>query len=216
VSEQLVSNVQSRGRPGASIARLLPSAKAPLALAAFFALPIFFASLMAASLAIEKPRAVEWMRAGHLIRRLHDPPASIEARIWLLAFVPPLLLVLVGLLASHVKRTGIYVVCITAIVGAVLLTVRLGRWERHHTSRYPFGEDNYPDSSTSSLTARGQWEHNAVETVHSLVGYTIGLALAAAAIAAFLEWRRRRHGEAAPIGGSELQQTGGAATTSGA
>jgi hypothetical protein len=197
------------------VRRLFPTAKAPLALAAFLSLPIFFASLMAVSLAIEKPRAVEWTRAGHLIRRLHDPTASIEVRIWLLAFVPPLLLVLVGLLASHVKRAGIYVVCVTAVVGAVLLTVRLGRWERHHTARYPFGEDNYPDSSTSSLTARGQWEHNAVNTVHSLVGYTIGLAVAAAAIAAYLEWRRRHHGERAPVGGSELQQTGGAPTTSG-
>ncbi len=196
--------------------RLIPAAKAPLALAGFLALPIFFASLMAVSLAIEKPRAVEWMRAGHLIRRLHDPTASTEARIWLLSFVPPLLLVLVGLIASHAKRTGIYVVCVAAIVEAVALTVRLGRWERHHTARYPFGEDNYPDSSTSSLVAKGQWEHNAANTVHSLVDYTIALSLAAVAIALYLAWRRRRHGDATPTILSELQQTGGAPTTSSA
>ena len=197
--------------------RLVPSRKAPLALAGFLALPIFFASLMAVSLAIEKPKAYEWMRGGRLFRVLHDPTASNELRIWLLAFVAPLLLVVVGVLASHLRRAGMYVVCVAAIADALALTVRLGRWERHHTSRYPFGEDNYPDSSTSSLVARGQWEHNAAHTVHSLVGYAVALSLVAIAIALYLEWRRRSgHADATPIVSSELQQTGGAATTSSA
>ena len=199
-----------------SLSRLVPAAKAPLAFAGFLALPVFFASLMAVSLAIERPRAVEWTRNGKLIQRFHDPTASTEVKIWLLSFVPPLLLVAVGFAAGHIPR-GLYVVCGAAIVGAFLLTVRLGTWERHHTARYPFGEDNYPDSSTSSLTSRGQWEHNAVNTVHSLVGYTIGLALAGALIAALLEVRRRRgHTAPPPPIGTELQQTGGAPTTSGA
>ncbi len=197
--------------------RLLPESKAPLALAGFLSLPVFFASLMAASLAIEKPRTVAWRDQGKLIQRFHDPAAGTEVRIWLLAFVPPLLLVGVGLLASHVRRAGIYVVCVSAIAGALLLLVRLGTWERHHTSRYPFGEDLYPDSSTSSLVSRGQWEHNAANTVHSLVDYTIGLALAAAAITLYLGWRRRRGiREPTTTEHSELQQTGGAATTSSA
>src|SRR5581483_4820005 len=153
---------------------------------------VFFASLMAASLAIEKPRTVAWMHDGKLVQRFHDPTAAIEAKIWLLALVPPLLLVAVGLLASHLRRVGLYVVCVAAVVDALGLLVRLGRWEKHHTSRYPFGEDLYPDSSTSSLTSRGQWEHNAAATVHSLVDYTIGLALAAVAITLYLGWRRRR------------------------
>lgn len=197
--------------------RLVPAHKAPLALAGFLALPIFFASLMAVSLAIEKPKAYEWRRAGRLVRVLHDPTPSVELRIWLLAFVAPLLLVAAGILASHLRRGGIYVVAVAAIVDALALTVRLHRWETHHTSRYPFGEDNYPDSSTSSLVARGQWEQNAAHTVHSLVGYAVALSLAAIAIGLYLEWRNRRgHADATPIVGSELQQTGGAATTSGA
>ena len=217
MSYRLVQYVQSRGRPGYSLARLLPSAKAPLALSAFLALPVFFASLMAVSLAIEKPRTVEWRDAGKLIQRFHDPTAAIEGKIWLFAFVPPLLLVLVGVLASHVRRIGMYVVCVAAIVDALALLIRLSRWETHHTTRYPFGEDLYPDSSTSSLVARGQWEHNAAGTVHSLVGYTVALSIAAAAIAVFLDWRRRREGgQATPTVGSELQQTGGAPTTSSA
>jgi hypothetical protein len=218
VSEQLLQGVQARGRPGYSLARLVPSTKAPLALSGFLALPVFFASLMAASLALERPKAIEWTHNGKLIQRFHDATSSTEAKIWLLSFVPPLLLVAVGFVAGHVPR-GLFVVCGAAILDAFALTIRLGRWEHHHTARFPFGEDNYPDSSTSSLISRGQWEHNASNTVHSLVGYTVGLALAAALIAILLEVRRRRgHRSAAlpPPIGSELQQTGGAATTSGA
>jgi hypothetical protein len=195
------------------IRRLVPAAKAPLALAAFLALPIFFASLMAVSLAIEKPKTYEWMRHGRLIRVFHDPTASTEARIWLYSFVPPLLLVLVGLGASHLRRTGIYVVCAAAAIDGLALFIRLGRWQVHHTARYPFGEDLYPDSSPSSLTNRGQWESEAVHTVHSLVGYTIGLAIVAVLIAGVLAWRRRSHARVLILaGGSEVQQTGTAPT----
>jgi hypothetical protein len=198
------------------VRRLVPKAKAPLALAGFLALPLFFASLMATSLAIEKAQAFEWERRGRLIRVFHEPAAGLEAKIWLLSFAVPLLLVVVGAAASHLRRLGAYVVALSAIVLALLLTVRLDTWERHHTARFPFGEDLYPDSSTSSLTARGQWEANAVHTAHSLVGYTVALSLAAMAIALVLEWRRRRGArpEATPLGASELQQTGTAPTVS--
>jgi hypothetical protein len=110
-------------------------------------------------------------------------------------------------------RDGLYVTCVVAIAEALALTVRLPRWERHHAARFPFGEDLYPDSSTSSLVARGQWEHNAADTVRSLVHYTVGLALVATAIVVFLAVRRNRGGTI-PTGSSELQQTGGAPTTS--
>ena len=197
--------------------RWLPTSRAPLALAAFLGMPIFFASLMAVSLAIEKPRTVAWTHDGKLVQRFHDPTAALEAKIWLLSMVPPLLLVAIGLLASHLRRVGLYVVCVAAIVEALGLLVRLGTWEEHHTTRYPFGEDLYPDSSTSSLTSKGQWEHNAADTVHSLVRYTVALSVAALVIAILLEWRRRHdRPHATPIVSSELQQTGGAATTSSA
>lgn len=182
--------------------------RAPLGLAAFLALPIFFASLMAASLAIERPRVVEWSRAGgHLARIFHDPTAGNEARIWLLALVPPLLLVLVGVGASYIPY-GLYVTCLSACVGAVLITLRLHRWELHHTARFPYGEDNLADQTNSSSLARGEWEHDAAQTVRSFEHYTIGLALAAAAVATFLAVRRRR----APALGvpTAAQQTGGA------
>jgi hypothetical protein len=94
-----------------------------------------------------------------------------------------------------------------------MLTLRLHRWQVHHTARFAYGEDLIADQTTSSSLLRGEWEKDAAQTVRSLVHYTIGLALAAAVISTFLQVRRRR----APIAtaGSELQQTGGAPTTSG-
>jgi hypothetical protein len=190
----------------------VPQHKAPLALAGFLALPLFFASLMATSLAIERPHAYEWRRAGKLIRTFHDPTSSNEIKIWVLSFAAPLLLVAVGWGASFL-RYGIYVSSVAAIAEALALTVRLGTWERHHTTRFPFGEDNFPDSSTSSLVDRGQWEHQAANTVHSLVGYTIGLALVSMLIMLVLALRRTQ--PPAQTSSSELQQTGGAPTVTG-
>ncbi len=187
--------------------------RAPLGLGGFLALPVFFGALMAASLAVEKPRVVEWSRPhGHLARIFHDPTASNEARIWLLAIVPPLLLVLASWIASYLPL-GIYLTCVAAIVDAVALTLRLHRWEVHHTARFPYGEDLLADQTNSSSLLKGEWEHDAAQTVHSFEHYTIGLAIAAALISLFLTYRRRR----APVLGvpSALQQTGGAPTSTG-
>ena len=185
--------------------------RAPLGLGGFLALPVFFGALMAASLAVEKPRVVEWSRPhGHLARIFHDPTASNEARIWLLALVPPLLLVLAGWFASYLPF-GIYLTCAAAIIDAVALTLRLHRWEVHHTARFPYGEDLLADQTNSSSLLKGEWEHDAAQTVRSFEHYTIGLAVAAALISLFLTYRRRR----APVLGvpSALQQTGGAPTS---
>jgi hypothetical protein len=194
------------------VRRYIPQHKAPFALAGFLALPLFFASLMATSLAIERPHVFEWTRHHRLFHTFHDPLPSNEARIWALSFAAPLLLVAIGWGASFL-RYGIYVSCVAAIVEAYALTIRLPVWERHHTARFPFGEDNYPDSSNSSLVDRGQWEHNAASTVHSLVGYTIGLAIAAMTIAVLLRLRRKR--PPPQTSSSELQPTGGAPTVTG-
>jgi hypothetical protein len=197
------------------VRRLVPPTRAPLGLAGFLALPIFFASLMASSLALEKPRVVEWSRPhGHIARIFHEPTASNEARIWLFALVPPLILVLAGWIASFIPH-GFYIACGAAIVVGLALFPRLHRWEVHHTLRFPYGEDLLPDSTTSSSLNRGEWEKDAADTVRSLVHYTIGLAIAAALIGLFLAYRRRRAHPSPVTGGPELQQTGGAPTATG-
>lgn len=205
-----VETVRRRAFPYA-ISDRLPSVRAPIALGAFLALPIFFGSLMAVSLAIEKPRVVQWSRpGGHLAQIFHQPTSTNEWHIWLLALVPPLLLVLVSFAASYLPF-AIYVTCVAAVVDAVAITLRLHRWETHHTARFPYGEDLIPDKSNSSLFARGEWEHDAAQTVRSFEHYTIGLAIAAAIIAVVLRLRRGR-GQSAGLPFS-IQQTGGAPTS---
>jgi hypothetical protein len=173
------------------VRRLIPSSKAALGLAGFLSLPIFFASLMAASLAIEKARVVEWKRGNGIARIWHNPTASTEAKIWLLALVPPLLLVGFSFLAAHFPY-AIYATCVAACVDALALTIRLHQWQVHHTARFAYGEDLIADQTTSSSLQRGEWEQDAADTVRSLVHYTIGLSIGAAAIALFLTYRRRR------------------------
>jgi hypothetical protein len=195
------------------VRRLLPQRRAPLALAGFLAIPLFFAALMATSLAIEKPRVIEWSRpGGKLARVFHDAPATVEAKIWLLAIAVAMLLVGIGWFASFL-RYGIYVTCSAAVIEALLLTVRLGRWERHHTARFPYGEDLIPDSQAGGLVNRGQWEHDAANTVHSLVDYTVALAVVATAIVVVLAVRRSR--APVPVPPPPPPATTGAPTTTG-
>jgi hypothetical protein len=213
VSEARIEAIEARQRRGYpwGISSRLPSVRAPIALGAFLALPLFFGSLMAVSLAIESPREVAWKRAGgHLARTFHDPTSANEWHIWLLALVLPLLLVLWSLVAAYLPF-GIYLTCIGACIAALATTQRLHRWEVHHTTRFPYGEDNIADFTNSSLYAHGEWEHDAVQTVRSFAHYTIGLAIAAAVITFGLTLRRRR----APVTGapSAMQQTGGAPTS---
>jgi hypothetical protein len=169
----------------------IPPSKAPLALGGFLALPVFFASLMAVTLAIEKARVVEWKRGDGLARVWHQPTGTTEAKIWLLALAPPLLLVLVAWVSAHLPF-AIYITCVAACVDALALTLRLHQWELHHTARFGYGEDLIADQTTSSSLQRGEWEHDAAQTVWSLVHYTIGLSIAAAGIALYLTLRRRR------------------------
>jgi hypothetical protein len=171
-------------------------AGAPLALAGLLAVPTFFASLIAVSLAIESPVRVQWRSAtGRLIERDHPPTSSAEATIWALALVAPALLLAVGAAASLWRRAGIYPVSAAAVVLALLLTHRLDRWVAHHSTRFRFGVDLVPDTDPSNTLSRGEWESSARETVLSLTHWTIGLALAAILVAAAaLALRRRRGG----------------------
>lgn len=182
--------------------------RAPLALAAFLAVPLFFSSLMAVSLAVEKAHVFEWERGHRLFRTMHPPTATTEARIWLLALVPPLLLTLWGAIASRLPY-GLYLAALGGIVESLAVTHRLGLWERHHTDRFPFGADLIPDSSNSSTLVKGQWEANARETAASLAHWTIALAVAAMLIVASLALRRGR-GRPAPVVGDGQLTTGGA------
>lgn len=164
--------------------------RAPLGIAAFIAIPLFFSSLMSASLAVEKPRVVQWRDGSVLHQRFHDPSASTELRIWLWALLPPLLLVLVGWGATRLPF-GFYVACVAAIVDAMAVVHKTKTWAAHHTARFPQGVDLIPTQSISNRYDPGEWEGQARQTALSLEHWTIGLALASILVVAALALRSR-------------------------
>jgi len=187
---------QRRGFPWL-LSHLLPAMKAPLAFAAFLAVPLFFGTLMCTTLAIDKPHRIEWQRGGHLIHVDHGTTSALETRIWLLSLVPSVVLVVAGFGLSHLRR-GLYAVAVVAILIPLATTHRLDRWTKHHTARYPVGVDLISPSSPSDSLLQGEWEKSAKETALQLAHWTMILAGAGAAIAALLEVRRRR-GKQIPV-----------------
>jgi hypothetical protein len=173
--------------------RLPPTrSRAPLAIAAFIGIPLFFSTLMAATLALEKPVTYSWKGGKHgLLTTYHDPSTRNVLTIWLLAMVPPLTLTLIGWIATRLPL-GFYIPCATAIVMALAVVHKTAVWERHHTSRYPVGVDLIPpQNAASDKFDRGEWEHMARETAVSLQHWTIGVAVASALVMAGLYVRRR-------------------------
>jgi hypothetical protein len=176
---------------------------APWAIASFIGIPLFFCALMASTLAQEKPRVVQWNGPHHLITMWHEPTSATEARIWLWAIVPPVLLSLIGWICTRLPL-GWYIACAAGIGEAVAVVHKLDIWTRHHTQRFPTGVDlipNVPSTTASNQYNAGEWEAQARETVISLQHWTIGLAVASIAVMAAL-WVRRRYFTRAPIFGA--------------
>jgi hypothetical protein len=178
--------------------RLRKAPRTPLAVAGILATPLFFVALMAMSLAVEKPSVDFVLRQGKLVARLGDPSGSTERTIWLLAIVPPLVLVVVGVCAMLIGRAGVIGSAVAAIGATVALLVPLDTWTARHTARYPDGIDLIPRGSTSDIYLRGEWEGTARHTAEVLGIVTITLAGLAIAIFVLLEVRRRR-GVPAPL-----------------
>ena len=175
--------------------------RGPLASAGFIAIPLFFSSLMASSLALEKPLKYQWKGGHGILTTWHEPTGGTIARVWLWALVPPLVLVVVGLVSTRLPL-GFYVPCVAAVVIAMAVVHKTAIWERHHTARYPVGVDLIPPANAASdKFDRGQWEHMARETALSLQHWTIGVALASALVMAGL-WVRRRFFSRRPVTGN--------------
>jgi hypothetical protein len=172
------------------IARLRSASRAPLAVAGILAMPLFFVGLMAMSLAVEEPSV---RHVGKLHKAVAgDPPGSTEAKIWLLAVVPTLALVLLGLAAMLLRRAGVVVTAVGAIALSIALLVPLSGWANGHTARYPIGVDLITPSNTGDIYLRGEWEANAKRTADQLGIATISIAGIAIAVVGLLEFRRRR------------------------
>ena len=177
--------------------------RAPLGIAAFLAIPLFFSSLMASTLAQERPDKIQWHGcASGICTVWHDPTSANVARVWLWALVPSLVLVVVGFVACRLPL-GFYVSCIAAIVIAMAVVHKTGIWTIHHTARFPQGVDLIPSSSAfSNLWDPGEWEKDARDTAISLQHWTIGIALAAMLARTYLLVRgqQRKRRAAAVVG----------------
>jgi hypothetical protein len=173
--------------------RLPPSrGRGPWAIASFIGIPLFFCALMASTLAQEKPRVVQWKGCpSGLCTTWHEPSSSTEARIWLWALLPPVVLSLIGLICTRLPL-GWYIACVAGIVEPLAVVHKVDTWARHHTQRFPWGVDLIPGTnSASNQYDPGEWEKIARETALSLSHWTIGVAIAAIVAMGAL-WVRRR------------------------
>lgn len=165
--------------------------KAPWAIASFIAIPLLFTSLMCSTLAQEKPRLVQWTGCTSVCTTWHEPSSAMEARIWLWALLPPVLLSLVGWLCMRIPQ-GWYVACVAGIVEAVAVVHKLDIWTKHHIARFPNGVDLIPSSNAqSNIYDPGEWENLARQTALSLEHWTIGVAVASIVVMALLQAKRR-------------------------
>jgi hypothetical protein len=185
--------------------RRLPyvTSRAPLAVAALIAAPVFFACLLASSLAIDRPRVVH----GHEFAGTN----ATEAKVWLAALIGPAIILGVGVAALWLRRHGVYLAAVAGIVVCLVLPGVSNGWIARHTERFPLGIDFVPDADSSNYIARGEWEHEAQNTITSITHWTLGLAIGAIVLAALLEVRRRRDREVLLIGPPPAGfETGGA------
>jgi hypothetical protein len=183
--------------------------RAPIAIALLLSAPLFFAALLASSLAVERPRIVaEWKNtffwahasSTHPVVKgksfyqmiLADPTPRNEAEIWFWALVFVAILVAAGFFFATFRKYGAYFSCAAGVVAALVLRINLDPWVRHHSLRFPFGVDNVVDSNTSNQIARGEWEANAKETIVSIGNAAIVLAVGIVIVYQISHWRRVR------------------------
>ena len=169
--------------------------RASLAVAGILAMPVFFAALMAMSLAVERPSVAT--RHGKTV--LGDPTGSTEAKIWLLAVLPALVLVLVGTAAIRLGRAGVVATALASIAIVAALLIPIGTWQSRHAARFPVGVDLIPPSAGSGdIYLRGEWEARAKKTAEQIGGAAIGIAVIAILVTVGLALRRRRADVAPP------------------
>jgi hypothetical protein len=182
----------------AFLKRLAKRKRTPLTVSCILAAPLYFLSLMLASMAMDRPHLITWTSHGKLVQKFHETAPGLEAKIWAVALIPSGLLIAVGLAAVFIRH-GTYIVCAAMLVISGVLPHRLDTWQRHHAIRYPPGQDLVNDKLSNNLLNRGEWEQSARETILSLRKWMIGLAiLFAVGFALSDELRRRRGNRAAP------------------
>jgi hypothetical protein len=163
--------------------RLRIETKSSLALAALLAVPLYFAALLASSLALDKPRLVG----------THEQAASSggEAKIWVAALIAPAIVLGVGVAALPLRRFGIFAAAAAGMVLCLVLPSVSNGWIGRHERRFPIGVDFIKDSDPSNLSSHGEWERAAQDTISSITHWTLVIAIGATVVGVLLEIRRR-------------------------
>jgi len=174
--------------------------KSSLALAALLSVPLYFAALMASSLALDTPKVVG----------IHEYPSSgtTELKVWGAALIAPAIILAVGFAALPLRRFGVFASAAAGIVLCLVLPPLSKRWIPGHIRRFPLGMDFIPDKSPSNLSSRGEWEEAAHATIVSITHYTLVIAIGAIVVGVLLEWRRRRGAEAILVPSPPVTVTG--------
>jgi hypothetical protein len=182
----------------AFLKRLRARKRTPLIVSCILAAPLYFLSLLLASMAIDKPHIISWTHDGKLVEHFHPTAAGLEAKIWLVALIPSGLLIGIGVAAVFI-RFGTYLVCAAMLVISGILPHKLDTWQKHHATRFPRGQDLINDKWSTNLLNKGEWEQSAHDTITSLRSWMLGLAiLFALGFALADELRRRRGNRPAP------------------
>lgn len=179
-------------------ARIRQPQTAPLIVAGLISPTLFFAALMAASLAVDRPTVhVEWVTPAGEVRHpsgansalaFGEPTHATEAKIWLLALAVIAIVLLAGSIGALLPH-GVVLPALAGMVVPWLLLIRLDEWTAHHAERFPYGNDLV---GKGSLLDPGQWEEQARGTVRELVWASAGIATVALAGYAISRVRRRR------------------------
>lgn len=177
--------------------------KAPLAVGGLIAVPLYFATLLATSLALDKP---------HVVRGHAGPSTTAsELAVYFAALIAPGILLAAGAAGMLLKRHGVYLAAAAGIVCSLLLPGISNGWIARHERRFPVGMDFIKDSDPSNLSSRGEWEHAAQATVTSITHWTLGLAVGAILVCVLLELRRRSGRDAILVEPPPVETTTGGA-----
>jgi ribose/xylose/arabinose/galactoside ABC-type transport system permease subunit len=157
---------------------------APLAVAGVFSVPIFLATLLVTSLALDRPRV--------LGNKQFPSSGGTEAKVWAAALIAPGILLAIGALALVLGRWGVYAPLVAALVMCILLPSVAGHYTAGHARRFPLGMDYLPDTSASNTSSRGEWEKAAHDSVSEMAHWTLVLVGLGLAVALFVHLRGRR------------------------
>ena len=121
--------------------------KAPLAVAGLIGVPVYFAALLASSLALDRPKIVG----------PHQLPGTgaTEAKVWAAALIAPAIVLAAGTVGLVLRRHGVYLAAGAGIIVCLVLPGLSHGWIGRHERRFTHGVDFIPDRAPRTSRAAG-------------------------------------------------------------